>query len=477
MPFKGRIISLSPDQWIFLHKIARKTWSFFETFIVREDNWLPPDNYQESPVARIAHRTSPTNIGLSLLANLGAYDFGYISPSQLIERTTNTFGTMQRMERYRGHFYNWYDTQSLSPLMPKYVSTVDSGNLAGHILTLKQGLLSIINEKLYSPRVFEGLRDTMYVLEEKLDQVELIQQFKTNVVAACDSGPIMLNTVSMYLSRLTAQSEKILNDIGDENEESEIFWWANALANQSAIAFHDLLALAPWLHMRNPPEKFNDLYNLIRGLPTLNELSQIETEILPRIDEWHQLENTEEENDWLDLFKKNIIEGSRRAKERILVVQTLVKQCVDFSNIEFDFLFDRSQRLLSIGYNAEEHRRDLSFYDLLASESRLATFVGIAQGKLTQDSWFALGRQLTNPGTSPVLLSWSGSMFEYLMPLLVMPTYENTLLDQTNKAAVQRQIEYGKKRDVCWGISESGYNMVDASLNYQYRAFGVPGLG
>ncbi len=145
--------------------------------------------------------------------------------------------------------------------------------------------------------------------------------------------------------------------------------------------------------------------------------------------------------------------------------------------MEYGFLYDKARHLLSIGYNVGEDRRDSSFYDLLASEARLSCFVAIAQGQLPQESWFALGRLLTNAGGDPVLLSWDGSMFEYLMPLLVMPTYENTLLDRTYKAAVERQIEYGMHRGVPWGISESGYNMVDVHLNYQYRAFGVPGLG
>ena len=145
--------------------------------------------------------------------------------------------------------------------------------------------------------------------------------------------------------------------------------------------------------------------------------------------------------------------------------------------MQYDFLFDKASHLLAIGYNVDSRRRDTSYYDLLASEARLCSFVAIAQGQLPQESWFALGRLLTNVGGEPILVSWSGSMFEYLMPLLVMPTYERTLLDETCKAAVARQIEYGRKRGVPWGISESGYNTIDAHLNYQYRAFGVPGLG
>ena len=169
--------------------------------------------------------------------------------------------------------------------------------------------------------------------------------------------------------------------------------------------------------------------------------------------------------------------GNDLAVERITAIEKLVLQCGELSRMQYDFLFDRASHLLAIGYNVDSRRRDTSYYDLLASEARLCSFVAIAQGQLPQESWFALGRLLTNVGGEPILVSWSGSMFEYLMPLLVMPTYERTLLDETCKAAVARQIEYGRKRGVPWGISESGYNMIDAHLNYQYRAFGVPGLG
>jgi cyclic beta-1,2-glucan synthetase len=300
---------LTDPQREFLHALSRKTWKFFENFVGAEDNWLPPDNYQERPVVRISHRTSPTNMGLALLANLAAYDFGYITLDRLIERTTNALDTMEKLERYSGHFYNWYDTQTLKPLYPLYVSTVDSGNLAAHMLTLRQGLLSLPGNPL------------------------------PDVIPA-----------------------------------------------------------------------------LARRLGALTEL-------------------------------------------------------------DYDFLLDKTSHLLSIGYNVSERKLDTSNYDLLASEARLAAFLGIAQGRIPDESWFALGRRLTSSGGDPVLLSWSGSMFEYLMPLLIMPTFEHTLLDDTYKAAVKRQVAYGRRSRTPWGISECGYNTVDAHLNYQYRAFGVPGLG
>jgi cellobiose phosphorylase len=343
-PIERREARLTPDQIAFLRTTARKTWAFFETFVGPEDHWLPPDNFQEHPVAVVAHRTSPTNMGLALLANLAAYDFGYLTAGGLIERTDNALSTMRSLERHRGHFYNWYDTRSLKPLPPLYISSVDSGNLACHLLTLRPGLLALV----------------------------------------------------------------------------------------------DAPVLGELAHFRLPEDG---------AVPTLRELAGL--------------------ND----------ETGRRARERISTLERLARECGELARMEYGFLVDKSRQLLAIGYNVAEHRRDASCYDLLASEARAASFVAIAQGQLPQESWFALGRLLTTAGGEPALLSWSGSMFEYLMPLLVMPAYENTLLERTCRAAVNRQIAYGRECGVPWGMSESGYNTVDAALNYQYRAFGVPGLG
>ena len=200
----GAQANLTDDQTIFLRKLARKTWAFFEQFVGPDDHWLPPDNYQEHPVATVAHRTSPTNMGLALLANLSAYDFGYMSAGQLIERTTNALHTMKALERHRGHFYNWYDTQSLKPLLPTYVSTVDSGNLAGHLLTLRPGLLALPDQKILGPRFFDGLSDTLRVLEDASGETSPAQlaQFQKHLESACESRPTTLTAARLCLDRL-----------------------------------------------------------------------------------------------------------------------------------------------------------------------------------------------------------------------------------------------------------------------------------
>jgi cyclic beta-1,2-glucan synthetase len=432
LPLARRRAMLTADQTVFLRNLSRKTWRFFETFISAEDHWLPPDNFQQHLVGAIAHRTSPTNMGLALLVNLSAYDFGYISAAQLIERTANALHTMKGLERYRGHFYNWYDTQSLKPLLPLYLSTVDSGNLAGHLLTLRAGLLALPDQKILGPRLFDGLADTLRILEETAGGACQAQfaQLHENLA----SRPATFGGLRLFLDRLVGSAIEVVDHLAPECE-SQTKWWADAFARQCQCARDELA--------------FGDVAG-VDEIPTLRELAT------PGLDP---------------------SAASERARARIASIESLVFDCGELAAMEYDFLYDKTRHLLAIGYNVSDRRRDASYYDLLASEARLCCFVAIAQGQLPQESWFALGRLLTPVGGEPILLSWSGSMFEYLMPLLVMPTYENTLLDHTCKAAVRKQIEYGKSRGGQWGISESGYNTIDVHLNYQYRAFGVPGLG
>ncbi|MEK6663014.1 MAG: glucoamylase family protein [Pseudomonadota bacterium] len=532
-PLVRREARLTLAQIVFLRKLSRKTWAFFETFVGPEDHWLPPDNYQEYRGASVAHRTSPTNMGMALLANLTAYDFGYIPAGQLIERTANSLRTMHDLERHRGHFYNWYDTLSLKPLHPIYVSTVDSGNLAGHLLTLRPGLLALPDDTILGARWLDGLHDTLAILVEAAGSTPSapLAQFRAEFEAACASRPSTLAQAWQCLDRLARRAAKFADSLdavpmasqksaermstgGEENAvaaetkfqlsrsqngiykevdegsphhptvdhasavrsetatESDAHWWARTLTRQCRAALDELTFLAPWLLLPAAPSGLGD-YPGIGAIPTLRELARLEAGVLPVIEQ--QLGDSETE--WLHEFRSCITVAGSRATERMAAVEQLALQASAFACMEYGFLYDKASRLLAIGYNVDELRRDASYYDLLASEARLINFVAIAQGQVPQESWFALGRLLTSAGGEPVLLSWSGSMFEYLMPLLVMPTFDNTLLDQTYQAAVERQIEYGRQRGIPWGMSESGYHLVDVHLNYQYRAFGVPGLG
>lgn len=471
-PMSSSKTKLKEDQKIHLRELARKTWSFFENFVGEEDNWLPPDNLQQYPVPVVAHRTSPTNIGLSLLANLAACDFGYATTSQLIDRTVNTFSTLDKLERHKGHFFNWYDTRSLQVLHPKYISTVDSGNLAGHLLTLRQGFLAIPDQKIIDSNFWSGLQDTLRIAIKGAPEYETALFELHNKVPASN---FTLYEAKEFLDNLLVQYNSLIAGV-QIDPANDAAWWMQAAEKQIRLFQQELQAFAPWI-VRGPlPEKFKN-WEAITKIPTLKQLSEIENKLTKEINDFLSEDLDASERQWLLEIRQSLAEATKLAHVRIFTLQRLAAQCYAFADMEYDFLYDRAQHLLTIGYNADEHHCDNSFYDLLASEARLSSFVAIAQGKIPQDNWFALGRRLTTAGNTPVLLSWSGSMFEYLMPSLVMPVYENTLLDEMEIGTVKKQIEYGEQLGIPWGISESCYNVVDAHLTYQYRAFGIPGLG
>ncbi len=472
LPQAREEVELNLNQRMFLRILARRIWAFFETHVGPEDNWLPPDNVQEQPIAVTAHRTSPTNIGLALLANLTAYDFGYIPAGQLIVRTENTLSTMQSLERHQGHFYNWYSTHTLKPLHPMYVSTVDSGNLAGHLLTLRPGLLALAEQPILDQRVFTGLLDTLRLVTETAGRPALAQlaPIAAELGAAERAGGPTLQAAAALLQRTMSAINRFCENLNPDRDTDELNWWAAALQLQCGAVQDELEYLAPWTGP-DTAAGWRQRHPELDHIPSLRELAHLDTAAATPIRQ--PAAGAEPQNTPEPL----ITLACQRARNRIATIERLAQQAADMAWMEYEFLYDRGNHLLAIGYNVSERRRDASYYDLLASEARLASFIAIAQGQLPQDGWFALGRQLTTVGRAPMLLSWSGSMFEYLMPLLIMPTYDKTLLDQTYKSAVTRQIEYGQQRGVPWGISESGYNAFDASLNYQYRAFGVPGLG
>ncbi len=529
---------LSAEQTQFLRNLSRRTWAWFDEFVDATNHWLPPDNYQEAPVERIAHRTSPTNIGFGFMANLAAYDFGYLTAGALLERTEKALDTMDALERYQGHFYNWYNTRTLQPLRPAYVSSVDSGNLAGLLLTLRPGLLELADDPILSPRVLDGLHDTWNVLLETSGataRAAPARRFGTHLARIAQMPLTTLGAARRALAELAAAADECVAAIAATNDEIErtarVVDRAGAtsadessaapasaasrrdermeLASAAADLFADESGAEPQID-DEPVAQALAGDSLLHprplqrdpGVETMRWARALSRQCHAALDELYALVPDDDEasaatdalaadtasngsNGAADARARQPVptlraaaeSGSGEAAARLARIEVLAQRLAAFSDIDYRFLYDEQRNLLSVGYNADERRADASFYDLLASEARLASFVAIAHGRLPTEHWFALGRLLTRVGSEPVLISWSGSMFEYLMPLLVMPRYEQSLLDQTCRTAVVRQIEYARQRGVAWGISESGYNAVDTAYNYQYRAFGVPGLG
>lgn len=493
-PFIRRNVQLTDEQILFLRNMARRTWSFFDHFIGPKHHWLPPDNFQEAPNSHVALRTSPTNMGMALISTLAAYDFGYLSAGCLVARIEKTLATMEKLERYRGHFYNWYDTQTLVPLHPLYVSTVDSGNLAGHLTTLSEGLRELPGAPMLPPHWREGLEDTSRIFLEEIDRLTagrlesetgfILIAARENVLrqmAALRQSPASLPALHGALTDFCALLAELAPGIS--SDEGATFW-LTALRAECDDLLDEFRYLTPWLDeapatASSGTGKQDDalwellLAEITPGV-TLKDLATMAQRLAPRVD---KIRREYPDAPRVERLSNLLAMAGEHATERIAAIQDLVTRCEESGQMDIEFLYDPLRHLLSLGYSLETRRCDTGYYDLLASESRLCSFLAVARGQLPLDHWFHLGRQLAPGGGSPVLVSWSGSLFEYLMPLLVMPSFDNTLLDQACQRAVRRQMRYGRRHHIPWGFSESCYNQVDSQMTYQYRAFGVPGLG
>jgi cellobiose phosphorylase len=433
-----------------LRLMARRIWRFYETFAGADDNWLPPDNYQVEPGAMVAHRTSPTNIGFLLLSAVAAYDFGYLDALELSHWIERVLQTLDRLERYHGHFLNWYSTQTLRPLAPEYVSTVDSGNLAASLIALKQACLEMSAAPVVRPADLAGLHDTLAGLRAAAEGYQLAtphaqaahKQLLEEVDAFAQRLPVDRNSGdwSVQLAALEPAAAAVVERVqalavgSDAVDPVELRFWSQALLRQVRARLQTLALLG--LGGRPVGGEW----------PSLNELA-----VDPRAGAALAL-------------------GARFA--------ALARAADALSaGMDFAFLYNHERGVFSIGYNLLAQRLDNSYYDLLASEARLASFVAIARGQVPARHWFRLGRPLTWTGGGLAVLSWGGTMFEYLMPGLLMQEVDRTLLAETARATVHAQQQYGALRRVPWGMSESGFYAFDYQFNYQYRSFGVPVLG
>jgi len=480
-----------------MRRLARKTWRFFETFVTPEDHYLAPDNYQEDPKGEVAHRTSPTNMGLQLLSYVTAYDLGHITVSGLVDRVSHTLNTMAGMERFRGHFYNWYDTLTLQPLRPTYVSTVDSGNLAGHLVALRIALLEVSERPLLAADTLEAISDAARLALEDLQSVHDPTRSAAEVRSSLeevirrislDSEPENLGEWLSALEGLAALTDSLPERLSTARSAGEDTGFANAVlsVDDVAKAVGSALALiethAPWAREVLPGNGAHGggpdspLAPVLSHVPSLVGLAEGLGDVLSTLDT--RAEAGGADSAWAYRMASGIRAG------RMSAVPLLAELRLDaeiaremWLHTDFGMLFDESRLLFSIGFNTAEGRLDDSYYDMLASECRLASYLAIAKGETPQEHWFRLGRSITRTDGGAALVSWSASMFEYLMPLLVMKSWPETLLDRTYGSVVRRQIQYGRQRGVPWGVSESAFNAKDVELTYQYQAFGVPGLG
>lgn len=511
---------LTPPQQQLLRLLARRTWLFYEQFVGPDDNWLPPDHFQESPRGIAAHRTSPTNIGLYLVGLLAANDFGYLTTLNLATRLRFAFDTLAKLDRYRGHFLNWIDTQSLAPLRPAYVSTVDSGNLAGCLLALKQGCLALPAQPLWPWSWWQGLCDLWLLLAETViitapgtpltetALVNLLRQLQQQVLAVQNQPERWY----ALLRQLNAEQQAQLNETfikfiehNGEQLSTDLLrtcrLYAERIHEHLATMSQEVDLLLPWLpFLEQTPsflqekqmapaiaEEWPALLAVCAEIPTLATApAQYRSARQRLVNLLAHLRALPADNqavqgaiDWCEALLERLADALVAVENLLGELNTQANTAAEYvTEMNFGFLFHPHRQLFHIGYNLDAGRLDDNYYDLLASEARLASALAIAKQDVPPSHWVHLGRPLTRTGSGElVLLSWSGTMFEYLMPVLLMRSYADTLLEQSVYAAIDQQISYTKGKQVPWGISEAGYYAFDAALNYQYRAFGVPQLG
>jgi len=464
-PREDEAEKLSEKDGRLLRRTARQTWRFFETFVGAEDNYLPPDNFQEDPKPVVAHRTSPTNIGLYLLSTAAARDFAWIGTIEMVERLEAAFASIGRLERYRGHLYNWYETRRLVALEPRYVSTVDSGNLAGQLIALSHACRERLDAPALDPRALEGVADSLNLAREALAAAPPEQRgsaaTRRELEAAFREAEALLypapQTSGEWGERLAALRERteLIADVAEalaqEQEEAyrEVLHWSKSA--RACVASHerDFGAALSWAGEE--------------PLPTLREVPDLS-------------EAAAREGDGPAPGSPEHSAGAAASLVRRL--SALSRSAAALAEeMDFRFLYDEECKLFSIGYRVADGRHDPGYYDLLASEARLASFLAIARGDVPPSHWFHLARPLTPVGKGSALVSWSGSMFEYLMPDLVLNAPTGSLLEATGRLVVARQIAYGAERGAPWGVSESAFYARDLDLTYQYSNFGVGGLG
>ncbi len=479
-----------------LRQLARRTWLFFETFVGPGDQWLPVDNYQERPREQTAHRTSPTNIGMMLLSALSAYDLGYLGAGELLLRLKNALESIGRLEHYRGHLLNWYETKNLQPLQPRYVSTVDSGNLAGCLLALQEGCRAVAEAKVMRAEAWEGLTDSLDLLEEVLlsTQTGSTESLRTVVETARRSVQSTNGTPGEAHARLRALCDEtapqidrellMLLDSGAYQHESETLhalrMWVDRFHHQLYELRRELDTLLPWLSLSEEPAA-EALH--LPGELGLGEIPSACQRLVAELDAWEkQRRDSGTLSSDLGASAGRLREAFRSAESsaselREGLLDVARRAGAEARGMDFRLLYDRERKLFHIGYNVTLDVADSHHYDLLASEARLASYLAIVKHEVPEAHWYVLGRPLTHVSGAPALLSWGGTMFEYLMPNLLMRGRKGTLLTQSSELAVRAQMAQGAQRKTPWGVSESAYARVDAHQTYQYRSFGVAGLG
>ncbi len=412
---------------IKLRRLARKNWRFFDDLVGAETNFLPLDTFQNTPQKKIAWKTSPTNIGLYLLSAISAHNLGYISTLKFLNLLEKTLFALEKLQKYKGHLYNWYNIKNLKILAPHYISSVDSGNLCASFIVVKNMLEELMESPFSTNKILPGLKDEFQLLKEKIEKIENRKK-----------------TYKKHLERLSSS----INKTSDSS-------WQEYLRNvkQEIISFRSFLTREMETADTEGARKIKEIYYWLEKLSS-------------HTDDFYY-----ERNGFTKDPKKATESAARRCENLSQRFDKLTEE------MDFSFLYNPDKKLFSLGFRVDKNELDNIYYNFLGSESRLASFVAIAKGDLPAKHWFGMERTLTKLKNKKAVISWGGSLYEYLLPNLFLKNYPETLLHETIEVAVKKQIQYGERKGIPWGLSESAYNAQNKEGFYHYKAFGVPDLG
>ncbi|MBW6431848.1 DUF3131 domain-containing protein, partial [Patescibacteria group bacterium] len=462
--------------------IALKTWRFFEELVSDETSQLPPDHYLESGRGKVSRMTSITNIGAYLLSVKAASDLGYITNKEFLDRAKITLTSLSELERHNGHFFNWYDVKTKQALPPRYISTVDSGNLAASLMTIKESIIELKDSKI-NANFKEAFNDHLIMMLRAHDESALttrdtyrlgkkLEELRNkNLNYDCSHPRDTYN----YLSLLV----EVLGEIKDEymgykkaHQKSAFLYWLNRSEKLAKEGGECLLAIYPWFESEKDLRSLSSILDELEIEPSINSLQET----------IEKIESGSLTKDFSKKDQKILSAYLDKTKERIALLEVSINESLKvikelLSEADFGFLYDKDRELFRIGYNVDKKRFDKNYYDLYASEARLASFISLANNDINLEHWSELGRPLAHHKGKLLLLSWGGSIFEYFFPQMFLATKNNTLLDVAQKSAFEVQVAYGQENNIPWGVSESSYVQKNRTKDYLYKMHGIPELG
>lgn len=454
---------ISKKDEVFIREISRRTWCYYEDFVNKENNYLAPDNYQEDPEKGIAYRTSPTNVAMGLITNITAYDIGFIGINSVLERLNKGIESINRLEKYHGHLYNWYDTKSMKPLWPRYISTVDSGNLVGYYWVIIESLKEYKSNPIIREVYIKGLVEALSLAEAE-DKNRVIYKELIKEISKKNYDIYGYNELLHRIWSIAINYEK-------ENKDGE-FYWNSKVKYDVSTRIKEIQILFPWLELSMINVKDSELTNALNECIFKVPIKELPVKLNAILVSLSDNVNINKE------FLKLLSDSINNILKLLRISDSLNNKLEKLSeDTDFNILYNNEVKLFSIGYDVENDSLGSSYYDLMASEARAASFIAIAKGDVSTEHWFKLGRAMASLYGRKSLVSWSGTMFEYFMPLLIMKSYPKTLLNQTYYSVLHIQKKYSKVKKIPWGISESAFYHFDVALNYQYKAFGVPEVG